>query len=124
AQDPRPALLCTRDTPTPPNPAPAGAPTGAALPDNSEAARQRPAGASPPFVEKTPTSNLPSPAEQPSPTGAPRATPSGATSPSAAGAGPNQQSGTPANEPRTSWTWSEIQDLISRTVGSGAPAPG
>ncbi len=29
--------------------------------------------------------------------------------------------------PKSSWTWSEVQDLISRTVGSGgpgAPAPG
>ena len=30
--------------------------------------------------------------------------------------------GMPA-EARTSWTWSEIQDLISRTVGAGVPAP-
>ena len=43
------------------------------VPDNSEAARQRPAGASPPLLEKTPASNLPSPAERPSPTAVPRA---------------------------------------------------
>jgi regulator of protease activity HflC (stomatin/prohibitin superfamily) len=138
-KDGLPVILGNVDTPMQPNPAaPAGAPAAAALPDNSEAARQRPAGASPPFVEKTPASNLPSPAERPSPTGAPRATPSGssssATTPSATtsseGAPSNttsapakQESGAPASEPRTSWTWSEIQDLISRTVGSGAPAP-
>jgi regulator of protease activity HflC (stomatin/prohibitin superfamily) len=122
-KDGLPVILGNVDTPMQPNPAPAAAPPAAALPDNSEAARQRPAGASPPFVEKTPTSNLPSPAERPSPTGAPRATPSDATPNNAAGAAPNQQSGAPPGEPRTSWTWSEIQDLISRTVGSGAPAP-
>jgi regulator of protease activity HflC (stomatin/prohibitin superfamily) len=122
-KDGLPVILGNVDTPMQPNPAPAVAPPAAALPDNSEAARQRPAGASPPFVEKTPTSNLPSPAERPSPTGAPRATPSDATPNNAAGAAPNQQSGAPPGEPRTSWTWSEIQDLISRTVGSGAPAP-
>ena len=138
-KDGLPVILGNVDTPMQPNPAtPAGtpaaaAPAAAALPDNSEAARQRPAGASPPFVEKTPTSNLPSPVERPSPTGAPRATPSGATSsgaaPSgatpnnAAGAASNQPAGAPSGEPRTSWTWSEIQDLISRTVGSGSPAP-
>ncbi len=122
-KDGLPVILGNVDTPMQPNPAPAAAPTTGALPDNSEAARQRPAGASPPFVEKTPTSNLPSPAERPSPTGAPRATPSDATPNNAAGAAPNQQSGAPPGEPRTSWTWSEIQDLISRTVGSGAPVP-
>jgi len=122
-KDGLPVILGNVDTPMQPNPAPAAAPAAAALPDNSEAARQRPAGASPPFVEKTPTSNLPSPAERPSPTGAPRATPSDATPNNAAGAAPNRQSGAPPGEPRTSWTWSEIQDLISRTVGSGAPAP-
>jgi len=80
-KDGLPVILGNVDTPMQPNPAaPAGAPAAAALPDNSEAARQRPAGASPPFVEKTPASNLPSPAERPSPTGAPRATPSGSSS--------------------------------------------
>jgi regulator of protease activity HflC (stomatin/prohibitin superfamily) len=119
-KDGLPVILGNVDTPMQPNPAPS-APGAAALPDNSEAARQRPAGASPPFVEKTPTSNLPSPAERPSPTGAPRATDT--TPNNAAGAASNPQSGAPPGEPRTSWTWSEIQDLISRTIGSGAPAP-
>src|SRR3954468_20423312 len=79
-KDGLPVILGNVDTPMQPNPAPATGPATGALPDNSEAARQRPTGASPPFVEKTPTSNLPSPAEQPSPTGAARATPSGSTS--------------------------------------------
>ena len=132
-KDGLPVILGNVDTPMQPNPAPAAGPAAAALPDNSEAARQRPTGASPPFVEKTPTSNLPSPAEQPSPTGAARTTPAGSTpsgaTPSDAtpnkptGSAPNQQSGAPSSEPRTSWTWSEIQDLIARTVGSGAPTP-
>src|SRR5881394_722476 len=122
-KDGLPVILGNVDAPMQPNPAPAAPPGAAALPDNSKAARQRPAGASPPFVEKTPTSNLPSPAERPSPTGVPRATPSNATPNNATGAAPNQQSGAPSGEPRTSWTWSEIQDLIARTVGSGAPTP-
>jgi len=120
-KDGLPVILGNVDTPIQPNPAPAAGPAGAALPDNSEAARQRPAGASPPFVEKTPTSNLQSPVERPSPTVAPRAT--DATPNNAAGGAPNPQSGAPPGEPRTSWTWSEIQDLISRTIGSGTPAP-
>jgi regulator of protease activity HflC (stomatin/prohibitin superfamily) len=137
-KDGLPVILGNVDTPMQPNPAPAAGPAASALPDNSEAARQRPAGASPPFVEKTPTSNLPSPAEQPSPTGAPRATPAGSTPAGSTSSGatpsdatpnkptasaPNQQSGAASSEPRTSWTWSEIQDLLSRTVGSGGPAP-
>jgi regulator of protease activity HflC (stomatin/prohibitin superfamily) len=120
-KDGLPVILGNVDAPMQPNPAPAAPPGAAALPDNSEAARQRPAGASPPFVEKTPTSNLQSPVERPSPTGAPRAT--DATPNNAAGGAPNPQSGAPPGEPRTSWTWSEIQDLISRTIGSGTPAP-
>ena len=134
-KDGLPVILGNVDTPIQPNPAPATGPATGALPDNSEAARQRPTGASPPFVEKTPTSNLPSPAEQPSPTGAARTTPAGSTpsgatpsdttpnKPTGSAPNPNQQSGAPSSEPRTSWTWSEIQDLISRTVGSGTPTP-
>ena len=122
-KDGLPVILGNVDTPMQPNPTSATGPAAAALPDNSEAARQRPAGASPPFVEKTPTSNLPSPAEQPAPTGAARTTPaastpagstsSGATPPDATpnkptASAPNQQSGTASGEPRTSWTWTEI----------------
>ena len=69
-KDGLPVILGNVDTPMQPNPARAG---GRAVPDNSEAARQRPAGASPPLLEKTPASNLPSPPERPSPTAVPRA---------------------------------------------------
>ena len=47
--------------------------TGAVLPDNSEAAKQKPSAASPPLLEKTPASNLPAPSERPSPTAVPSA---------------------------------------------------
>ena len=73
-KDGLPVILGNVDTPMQPNPAPqAASPATAPVPDNSEAARQRPAGASPPLLEKTPASNLPSPAERPSPTAVPRA---------------------------------------------------
>jgi prohibitin 2 len=150
-KDGLPVILGNVDTPMQPNPAPAASPATAPVPDNSEAARQRPASASPPLLEKTPASNLDKPPEQASPTAVPRApqgsstppaapagTPSAAASPgaspsaapaaSAAGANANAASQPPAQaEPKSSWTWSEVQELISRTVGSGgsgAPAPG
>ena len=73
-KDGLPVILGNVDTPMQPNPAaPAAPPSAATLPDNSEAAKQRPAAASPPLLEKTPASNLPSPAERPSPTAVPRA---------------------------------------------------
>ena len=96
-KDGLPVILGNVDTPMQPNPAAPAAPPGAAtLPDNSEAARERPAAASPPLLEKTPASNLPSPAERPSPTGVPRGTaperrlPARKTAP--AGAAPGQPS--------------------------------
>ena len=128
-KDGLPVILGNVDTPMQPNPAaPAASPGAATLPDNSEAARQQPSAASPPLLEKTPASNLPSPTERPSPTAVPRATAPG-TTPSAGpqdgtpGAAPGQPSAGAPAEARTSWTWSEIQDLISRTVGAGRPAP-
>src|SRR6478735_2930833 len=48
-KDGLPVILGNVDTPMQPNPAPATGPATGALPDNSEAARQRPTGASPPF---------------------------------------------------------------------------
>jgi hypothetical protein len=75
-KDGLPVILGNVDTPMQPNPAtPAAAPATAPLPDNSEAARQQPAGASLPMLEKTPASNLPGPSERPSPTAVPRAPP-------------------------------------------------
>jgi prohibitin 2 len=127
-KDGLPVILGNVDTPMQPNPAAPAAPPGAAtLPDNSEAAQQRPSAASPPLLEKTPASNLPSPTERPSPTAVPRATAPGTTPPGgppngAPGAAPGQPSAAAPAEARTSWTWSEIQDLISRTVGVGTPA--
>ena len=59
-KDGLPVILGNVDTPMQPNPAPPAA-AAAPVPDNSEAARQRPTGASPPFLEKTPASNLPEP---------------------------------------------------------------
>jgi regulator of protease activity HflC (stomatin/prohibitin superfamily) len=128
-KDGLPVILGNVDTPMQPNPA---TPAAAPVPDNSEAAKQRPASASPPLLEKTPASNLPSPSERPSPMAVPRAPsdgPPGAPPPgpppnNAPGAAPGKQSEGPPAEPRTSWTWAEIQDLISRTVGSGGPAGG
>ena len=131
-KDGLPVILGNVDTPMQPNPAPGAAPVtgpltghGAApVADNSEAARQRPAGASPPLLEKTPASNLPSPPERPSPTGVPRTPserPQGATSGSPGsplGQAPGQQTAAPP-EQRSSWTWSEIQELVARAVGSG-----
>src|SRR3954468_8320051 len=71
-KDGLPVILGNVDTPMQPNPAPAGT-SGAAVPDNSEAARQRPAGPTPPMLEKTPASNLPGPPERQPPTAVPRA---------------------------------------------------
>ena len=114
-------------------------PGAAVVPDNSEAAKQRPSAASPPLLEKTPASNLPSPSEKASPTAVPRASsdkPQGAATPDTANEGtvattdettaakPAPQAATPAKEPRTSWTWSELQELISRTVGAGGSSGG
>ena len=130
-KDGLPVILGNVDTPMQPNPA--TTPAAAPVPDNSEAARQKPAGASPPLLEKTPASNLPSPAERPSPTAVPRTPGSSPASPgvpppnSPPGAPPGKQSEGPPAEPRSSWTWSELQDLIARTVRSGdttgAPPP-
>lgn len=125
-KDGLPVILGNVDTPMQPNPAPAAGP--AAVPDNSEAAKERPAAASPPLLEKTPASNLTSPAERASPTAVPRAPsdrPTDAGPPgNPPGAPSGRQSAAPPGEPRSSWTWSEIQDLISRAVRPGEPAAG
>ncbi|HZZ88491.1 MAG TPA: hypothetical protein VFE13_09175, partial [Caulobacteraceae bacterium] len=137
-KDGLPVILGNVDTPVQPNPATPGTtpapPAGGAVSDNSEAAKQRPSAASPPLLEKTPASNLPSPSERASPTAVPRASsdkPPGAdtegtvaTTDDATATKPAPQSATPAAEPRTSWTWSELQELISRTVGAGGPPAG
>jgi hypothetical protein len=124
-KDGLPVILGNVDTPMQPNPAPtAASPATAPVPDNSEAAKQRPAAASPPLLEKTPASNLPSPTERTSPTAVPRASPN-TPQPAQSGQPPNSplggapaapQAAAPAAEPRSSWTWSEIQELITRAV--------
>ena len=133
-KDGLPVILGNVDTPMQPNPAaPARPARRSAAARQQRSGQQRPAAASPPLLEKTPASNLPSPAERPSPTAVPRAhgqaaghatpgAPHERHRPAAAPAAkPSAARGPP--KPRTSWTWSEIQDLISRTVGAGAPAP-
>ena len=132
-KDGLPVILGNVDTPMQPNPA---TPPAAAAPvtDNSEAARKQPAGASPPLLEKTPASNLQSPAERQSPTAVPRAPtdkPPGAAGPAAgssdssnppAAATTGKQSSTDGDQ-RSSWTWSELQALLSRAVGTEQSAP-
>jgi len=138
-KDGLPVILGNVDTPLQPNPATqATSPATAPVPDNSEAARRPPVAPSPPLLEKTPASNLPNPTERPGPTAVPRAPTNGAP-PSPGPANPANPvgpassatpTGTPANagilppqqQPRT-WTWSELQDLIARTVGAGSPPP-
>ncbi len=128
-KDGLPVILGNVDTPMQPNPA---APATVPAPDNSDAAKQGPSAASPPLLEKTPASNLQGPAEKPSPTAVPRTPsdrPPGAATPAtppnnAPGATPGKQSAAPSGESRTSWTWAEIQDLITRAVRPGEPAAG
>ena len=120
-KDGLPVILGNVDTPMQPNPpAPPASPATAPVPDNSEAARQQPAGASLPMLEKTPASNLPGPSERPPPTAVPRAPSNGPQA-----APPNTASGAPPNAPGQprAWSWSELQDLIARTVGSGGSSP-
>jgi regulator of protease activity HflC (stomatin/prohibitin superfamily) len=125
-KDGLPIILGNVDTPVAPKP------SGAAVPDNSEAAKQGPMGASPPLLEKLPASNLPTPSEQPPPTAVPRA-PAATSPPSAPGApagnappaAPGKQSAAPPGEQgASSWpqTLSDIGAMVSRTIRSGEPA--
>ena len=117
-KDGLPVILGNVDTPM----APAQSTTsGAAVPDNSEAARQRPAGASPPLLEKTPASNLPSPPDRLPPTAVPRAPSDHSPSPpDGAPSAPGKQSAVPSGEPRSPATsaLSNVQEFISRLVRS------
>jgi len=108
-----------------PNPAATKTPAATPLSDNSEAAKQKPAGASQPLLEKMPASNLQSPSERPSPTAVPRASNEPPTAPANAGGPPTPGPvpGSPEAGTKSSWSWSELQDLISRTVGSGGSSP-
>jgi prohibitin 2 len=127
-------IILGNDYPAPPPLTPTQGQSGAntSPPDTSEAARRRPASASPPMLEKTPASNLDKPPEQPSPTAVPR-TPG--SPPGSAGGPPTGTSGRPAAassggpnvggsqppqaEAKPNWNWQELQELIARTVGAG-----
>jgi regulator of protease activity HflC (stomatin/prohibitin superfamily) len=136
-KDGLPVILGNVDTPITPQ-QPAG---GTPAPDNSEAAKQKPAGASPPLLEKTPASNLPTPTERPAPPSGPGAQPGppGSSSqpvapgqPAPPGA-PGRQSSAPNQAQGSSWTLtiSELQELLARalrsnveTTGQSTPPPG
>jgi prohibitin 2 len=137
-KDGLPVILGNVDTPITPQP-PAGGTTPA--PDNSEAAKQKPSAASPPLLERTPASNLPTPAERPTPPSGPGAQPGqpgSSTQPAAPGpqsppGAPGRQSSAPNQAQGSSWTLtiSELQELLARalrsnveTSGQGAPPPG
>jgi regulator of protease activity HflC (stomatin/prohibitin superfamily) len=134
-KDGLPIILGNVDTPV--QPTPPSSTSGAAVPDNSEAARQRPSGPTPPMLEKTPASNLPGPSERLPPTAVPRA-PSDRP-PGAPGAGPPHDGAPPQAPgkqgaapppPGSSWTptLSDVQNFISRMVRSeeqpAGPPPG
>ena len=123
-KDGLPIILGNVDTPIAPRAA------AAPVPDNSDAAKERPAGTSPPLLEKTPASNLATPAERPPPTAVPRAPAEkppaggpGATPENAPGAVPGKQSAVPPAEQRSSWapSLSDIQALVSKVVGQSEP---
>ena len=128
-KDGLPIILGNVDTPI----APIAPRTGAAPPpENGEAAKERPTGASPPLLERTPASNLNAPHEQPPPTAVPRApadkvppaAPPGSPPPTGPAAGPGKQSAAPPGEQPSSWSLSlsDIKSLMSRAVGAGEPA--
>jgi regulator of protease activity HflC (stomatin/prohibitin superfamily) len=123
-KDGLPVILGNVDTPIAPKAA------AAPVPDNSEAARDRPAGISPPLLEKTPASNLATPPERPPPIAVPR-TPAekpspggpGASPEHAPGAGSGKQSAAPPGEQRSSWapSLSDIGAFVSKVVGQSEP---
>ena len=123
-KDGLPIILGNMDTPTPPR-------TGATqAPDNSEAAKERPMGASPPLLERMPASNLPTPPEQAPPTAVPRAPTasppaSGPVPNNAPAAGPGRQSAAPPPEHSSSWTstLSDLPGLVSRIMRAEEQKP-
>jgi regulator of protease activity HflC (stomatin/prohibitin superfamily) len=138
-KDGLPVILGNVDTPLAPQPqAPGGG--GAALPsDNSEAARQKPAAPTPPMLEKTPASNLPTPPERPSPMAVPRTpgaphTPTTGSGPPPDGAPPAPPAGAPpapapgkqSSAPSPgSISAADVRSFISRLVWqqTHSPAP-
>ena len=139
-KDGLPVILGNVDTPIAPQP-PAGGTGTAPAPDNSEAAKQKPTAASPPLLERTPASNLPTPTERPAQPSGPQTQPGppgSSTQPAAPGpqappGAPGRQSSAPGQAQGSAWTLtiSELQDLLARalrgnveTSGQGAPPPG
>jgi regulator of protease activity HflC (stomatin/prohibitin superfamily) len=142
-KDGLPVILGNVDAPVVPQQPQAPAGGGAALPDNSEAAKQKPAAPSPPMLEKTPASNLPTPPERQSPTAVPRtpgapqapttgsAPPADGTPPAGAapaGAPPAQPGKQSAAPPfRGNISAADVRDFLSRLVWqetqSQAPPP-
>jgi len=125
-KDGLPVILGNVDTPIVPHPA------SAPVHDNSDAAKERPAGASQPLLEKTPASNLSTPPEKTSPTAVPRAptdkpaTGGGQGTPpqNAPAAAPGKQSAAPPEAPSSSWTSPliNIEALLSKVMGSPEPS--
>jgi regulator of protease activity HflC (stomatin/prohibitin superfamily) len=125
-KDGLPVILGNMDTPASPR-------SGSAQQtDNSEAAKERPMGASPPLLERMPASNLQAPSEQLPPTAVPRA-PAAPPSASHPGSPPNdapttgsgKQSTAPPGEQPSSWTstLSDIQGVVSRMMRAGDATP-
>ena len=119
-KDGLPVILGNVDTPMQPNPA--TTPAAAPVPDNSEAARAE-AGRREPAA---PGKDAGQQSAEPGRTAvADRGAARLRTPPDTPAGRPEQHTrrtarqavGGPPAEPRTSWTWSELQDLISRTVG-------
>ena len=121
-KDGLPVILGNVDTPIAPKA------SGAAAADNSEAAKEKPMGASPPLLERLPASNLPTPSEQLPPTAVPRPTPPPSPAGEPAGgqppAPPGKQSAAPPGDQSSSWSQSlpDIGSLVSRVLRSGEPS--
>lgn len=110
-KDGLPIILGNVDAPIQPKPAAPG-PDGA-LP------AERTTGASPPPLEKTPSTNLPTPSEKPP-------SPDSKPSPGSAPPAQDKQSAAPPAEPKPLWstTLTEIQSMLSRIAGSSEAPPG
>jgi regulator of protease activity HflC (stomatin/prohibitin superfamily) len=116
-KDGLPVILGNVDTPMAPQNPNGGVPPS----DNSEAAKQRPSGLSPPLLEKTPASNLTGPAERPAPTAVPPGPsdkPPGAPGGQAPAGTPGKQSAAPAETQNSGWSIaiSDVQDLIAKAL--------
>ena len=109
-KDGLPIILGNVDAPLP-------KPPGAASPNAPPA--ERTTGASPPPLEKVPSTNLPTPSEKPP---SPNSKPSTGSAPPA----PDKQSAAPPAEPKPLWstTLTENESLLSRIAGSSETLSG